>query len=421
MVCARMHCSHSACPVPASALPVHRLRAVSPVQFYVVIWDLRKCSVVQSFGGPDSAWPIGPLKAFAVNAERNHILCVGKSTNLFRCSDTSNSEPTRLPVAVSNLLYNPTYGLIIGAMADSVRLWQAESGELQTVYNEVCVCVRARACVCAVAVQVVARWAPRAISSGGSTKNRRRPSMIVVQVHGQNRMSSSSEPLAGYISKIHFGTPSRLDAERDSLPTARMALSRRGNNPREHAPPPFAQVSDCYISAMDLCNDNKDLVIGNIEGIVRFVSLLNGLVYLSITIFSADPVRSVIVTTKLVRLRAKLLENSKERMAKAANQVFCIRFRAPVCRGLFRDASEGKGPQRRPQMRLDRLLEEVAKAVGGGYCRLQMPLRLALGVRETAAGHALAALVVVGRYLTPFPRIRGPVELKVGTPLHHSL
>ena len=30
--------------------------------------------------------------------------------------------------------------------------------------------------------------------------------------------------------------------------------------------------------------------------------------------------------------------------------------------------------------------------VGGGYCRLQMPLKLALGVRETVAGHRLGAL-----------------------------
>ena len=44
------------------------------------------------------------------------------------------------------------------------------------------------------------------------------------------------------------------------------------------------------------------------------------------------------------------------------------------------------------QQRFDRRLEEVAKAVGGGYCRLQMPLRLALGVRETVAGHRLGAL-----------------------------
>ena len=35
-----------------------------------------------------------------------------------------------------------------------------------------------------------------------------------------------------------------------------------------------------------------------------------------------------------------------------------------------RDASEGKGPQRRPQKRLDGRLEEVAKAVGGGCRRL---------------------------------------------------
>ena len=36
------------------------------------------------------------------------------------------------------------------------------------------------------------------------------------------------------------------------------------------------------------------------------------------------------------------------------------------------------GMHRRPQKRLDRQLEEVAKAVGGGYCRLQMPLKLHL-------------------------------------------
>ena len=41
--------------------------------------------------------------------------------------------------------------------------------------------------------------------------------------------------------------------------------------------------------------------------------------------------------------------------------------------------------------RLGRRLEEVAKAVGGGYCRLQMPLRLALAVRKTVAGHRLGA------------------------------
>ena len=36
-------------------------------------------------------------------------------------------------------------------------------------------------------------------------------------------------------------------------------------------------------------------------------------------------------------------------------------------------ALEGEGPERRPQKRLDGRLEEVAKAVGRGYCRLQMP------------------------------------------------
>ena len=38
-----------------------------------------------------------------------------------------------------------------------------------------------------------------------------------------------------------------------------------------------------------------------------------------------------------------------------------------------RDALEGKAPPRRPERQLDRRLEEVAEAVGGGHCWLQMP------------------------------------------------
>ena len=68
----------------------------------------------------------------------------------------------------------------------------------------------------------------------------------------------------------------------------------------------------------------------------------------------------------------------------------------PLCVAL-----EGKGPRRRPQRRLGRRLEEVAKAVGGGYCRLQMPLRLALAVRGTVAGHWLGALEGGGGRVSP--------------------
>ena len=57
-----------------------------------------------------------------------------------------------------------------------------------------------------------------------------------------------------------------------------------------------------------------------------------------------------------------------------------------------RDALEGKGPQRLPQRRLDRRLKEVATAVGGSYCRLEVPLKLALAVRGTVARHRLGTL-----------------------------
>ena len=75
--------------------------------------------------------------------------------------------------------------------------------------------------------------------------------------------------------------------------------------------------------------------------------------------------------------------------------------------GVGRGALEGKGPQRRPKERLDGRLEEVAEAVGGGYCRLQMPLSLAPGVRETVAGHRLGALERGGGGLLPFQCISG--------------
>ena len=57
-----------------------------------------------------------------------------------------------------------------------------------------------------------------------------------------------------------------------------------------------------------------------------------------------------------------------------------------------RDALERKGPRRRPQERLRGRLEKVVKAVGGSHCRLRMPLKLALGVTGTVAGHRLGAL-----------------------------
>ena len=60
-----------------------------------------------------------------------------------------------------------------------------------------------------------------------------------------------------------------------------------------------------------------------------------------------------------------------------------------------RDALEVKGPRR--------WLEEVAKAVGGGYCRLQMPLKLALGDLETVAGLRLGALDGGGGVPPPLP------------------
>ena len=55
-----------------------------------------------------------------------------------------------------------------------------------------------------------------------------------------------------------------------------------------------------------------------------------------------------------------------------------------------------------------RRLEEVAKAVGGGYCRLQMPLKPALRVRVTVAGHRLGALEGVPAPPPMHPWTQGP-------------
>ena len=73
--------------------------------------------------------------------------------------------------------------------------------------------------------------------------------------------------------------------------------------------------------------------------------------------------------------------------------------------GRGRDALEEEGPGRRSQRRLGRRLEEVAEAVGGGYCRLQMPSKLTWR-QGTVAGHRLGALE--GRTSPPFQYIPLP-------------
>ena len=65
------------------------------------------------------------------------------------------------------------------------------------------------------------------------------------------------------------------------------------------------------------------------------------------------------------------------------------------------DPSQGKRPQRWPQKRLDSRLEEVVKAVGGGYCWLQMSLKLVLAVRGIVAGRRLDAREGGGRGVPP--------------------
>ena len=55
----------------------------------------------------------------------------------------------------------------------------------------------------------------------------------------------------------------------------------------------------------------------------------------------------------------------------------------------------------RTEQRFEGRLEEVAKAVGGGHCRLQMPLRLALGVRGGGGGQWLGIGGALWRGGTP--------------------
>ena len=54
-----------------------------------------------------------------------------------------------------------------------------------------------------------------------------------------------------------------------------------------------------------------------------------------------------------------------------------------------RDVLDGQGPWRRLRTPSGRRLEASTKAVGGGHCRLQMPLGLAVVVRARAAWHRL--------------------------------
>ena len=64
------------------------------------------------------------------------------------------------------------------------------------------------------------------------------------------------------------------------------------------------------------------------------------------------------------------------------------------------DALEVKGPQAAPEAVRK---AEAAEAVGGGYCRLQMPLKLEPVIRRTVAGHKLGTLEGGGGLPPPLP------------------
>ena len=66
--------------------------------------------------------------------------------------------------------------------------------------------------------------------------------------------------------------------------------------------------------------------------------------------------------------------------------------RVPCCEFCIAGDSSGSGTIAWPQRQLDRRLEEAAEAVGGVYRRSQMPLKLALALRGTVAGHRLGPL-----------------------------
>ena len=108
----------------------------------------------------------------------------------------------------------------------------------------------------------------------------------------------------------------------------------------------------------------------------------------------------------MVRVGAALEEVHNGRLTMGVGwrwAVLCLRLwpiDPPPPQGMHWKGRDLRGG---PQRRVDGRLEEVAKAVGGGYCRLLMPLKVELGVRETVAGHRLGALAAAGGCLPPLP------------------
>ena len=84
---------------------------------------------------------------------------------------------------------------------------------------------------------------------------------------------------------------------------------------------------------------------------------------------------------------AKLIsDNLEDPLVDAASEVrACVWWAGGVLGGMGRDVLEGEGPRRGLQQS-GRRLQAVAKTVGGGYCRLHIPLGPAVVVSERAAG-----------------------------------
>eukprot|EP01062_Namystynia_karyoxenos_P005493 TRINITY_DN11917_c2_g2_i2.p1 TRINITY_DN11917_c2_g2~~TRINITY_DN11917_c2_g2_i2.p1 ORF type:complete len:1872 (+),score=493.67 TRINITY_DN11917_c2_g2_i2:78-5693(+) len=101
----------------------------------VIIWDIRTLGAVQSVGGPDSRFPIGPVSSFAFNVHTSQIVTVGK--RLCAYNSVAKHSPRALDAKVTHMLFAPGQKSLIASCGSRVFVFHAGTGDLRAVFHNI--------------------------------------------------------------------------------------------------------------------------------------------------------------------------------------------------------------------------------------------------------------------------------------------
>ena len=187
--------------------------------------------------------------------------------------------------------------------------------------------------------------------------------------------------------RLRLGPALQQAAECDCLTTARLALGPWGGSGGDRLVQPLEALKRAP-ALQTLCLDLRHTPVGargaRALAAVHAAPALRALTLdLEGAALGPPGAKALAALAAARRLRTLTLRLGRNALGDGGLAALAALGAAPALHTLALDLQvgmrskgvEGEGPRRRPQRRLGWRLEEVAEAVGGGYCRLPMPLK----------------------------------------------